>query len=73
MDTFRSNSAPITHTKRLRENGWNVKPVHGEPGVGKDSPTQYLNAYRDGYRYEVMSDRATQGYGPRLYVEVIKP
>ena len=60
------------YRRQLSEHGWNVKPVHGEPGVGKDSPTQYLSAYRDGYRYEVRSDRAARGYGPRLYVEVIK-
>jgi hypothetical protein len=58
------------YERQLSEHGWNVKPVHGEPGVGENSPTKYLDAYRDGYRYRVMSDRAVGGNNPRLYVEV---
>jgi hypothetical protein len=57
------------YERHLSEHGWNVKLVHGEPGVGENSPTQYLDAYRDGYRYRVMSERAVGGNDPRLYVE----
>lgn len=61
------------YKRQLDKHGWKVKPVHGEPEVRENSsPTQYLNAYRDGYRYRVMSDRAAGGYGPRLHVEVTK-
>ncbi len=58
------------YERQLSEHGWEVKSVQGEPGVGEDSPDQYLNAYRDGYRYKVVSTRGVRGYDPRLYVEV---
>jgi hypothetical protein len=52
------------YQRQLSEHGWNVKPVHGGPEVGENSSTQYLNAYREGYRYRIMSDRAVGGTDP---------
>ena len=58
------------YERQMSEHGWNVNPVHGEPEVGENSPTQYLDGYREGYRYRIMSDRAVNGHDPHLYVEV---
>lgn len=53
--------------EQLTVHGWKVQPVHGEPESGEDSPYQYLNAYRDGFHYWVISN---PDEGTDMYVEV---